>query len=101
MHSSSMGSPNWLGAYGIKLAVAYADGGTEPPRFTQVDMPLIQPGDVVVCLKGTREELLEKGCNTFHPDLGVPPNYFVDTWSPLVSELDLFSALNGTVPEGQ
>jgi len=101
MHSSSMGSPNWLGAYGIKLAVAYADGGAEPPRFTQVDMPLIEPGQVIVCVKGTREELLEKGCNTFHPDLGVPPNYFVDIWNPLVSELDLFSALNGTVPEGQ
>ena len=101
MHSSSMGSPNWLGAYGIKLAVAYADGGAEPPRFTQVDMPLVEPGQVILCVKGTREELLEKGCNTFHPDLGVPPNYFVDTWSPLVSELDLFSALNGTVPEGQ
>ena len=101
MRSSSMGSPNWLGAYALKLAVAYADGGAEPPRFTQVSMPLVEPGQVIVCTKGTREELLAKHCNAYHPDLGVPPNYFVDTWDPLVGELDLFSALNGTVPEGQ
>ena len=101
MKSSSMGSPTWLGAYALKIAVAYADGGAEPPRFTQVPMPLVEPGQVVVCTEGTREELLERNCNTYHPDLGVPPNYFVDVWHPWVSELDLFSALEGTVPEGQ
>ncbi len=101
MKSSSMGSPTWLGAYALKIAVAYADGGAEPPRFTQVPMPLVEPGQVVVCTEGTREELLERNCNTYHPDLGVPPNYFVDVWHPWVGELDLFSALEGTVPEGQ
>lgn len=101
MRSSSMGSPNWLGAYALKLAVAYADGGPEPPRFTQVPMPLVEPGQVAVCTKGTREELLARNCNAYHPDLGVPPNYFVDVWHPWVSELDLFSALEGMVPAGQ
>jgi len=101
MKLSSMGSPIWLGAYALKLAVAYADGGPEPAKFTKVDMPLVEPGGVVVCTKGTREELLEKHCNAYDPKLGVPPNYFVDVWDPMISELDLFSALNGTVPEGQ
>jgi hypothetical protein len=30
-----------------------------------------------------------------------PANYFIDVWSKEVPELDLYSALNGTVPEGQ
>ena len=76
MKSSSMGSPTWLGAYALKIAVAYADGGAEPPRFTQVPMPLVEPGQVVVCTEGTREELLERNCNTYHPDLGVPAELF-------------------------
>ena len=48
-----------------------------------------------------RQELLARNCNTYHTDLGVPPNYFVDVWHPWVSDLDLFSALEGKVPEGQ
>ena len=61
----------------------------------------LERGQVVVCTEGTQEELLARNCNTYHPDLGVPPNYFVDVWHPWVSELDLFSALEGKVPEGQ
>jgi hypothetical protein len=30
-----------------------------------------------------------------------PASYFIDVWSKTIPELDLYSALNGTVPAGQ
>ena len=49
-----------------------------------------------------RAELIKKkyAC-TVVPLSVAPSNYYIDVWSPEVPELDLYSALNGTVPEGQ
>ena len=65
-------------------------------------MPLATPGETVMCEKADLAELRAKNfaCNAV-PLSVAPTNYFIDVWDISVPELDLYSALNGTVPEGQ
>ena len=65
-------------------------------------MPLATPGETVMCEKADLAELRAKNfaCNAV-PLSVAPTNYFIDVWYISVPELDLYSALNGTVPEGQ
>lgn len=105
----SMGSPPWAAPYAFKLAVSIHDGKTVP-KVTQIPMPLVTNVPVanvdtqknVFCEKADRAELIKKHYACTAVPLSVAPsNYFIDVWSPKVPELDLYSALKGTVPEGQ
>ncbi len=105
----SMGSPPWAAPYAFKLAVDIRDGKTLP-KFNQIPMPLVTNEAVqnvdtqpdVMCEKADREELVKKNYACTAVPLSVAPsNYYIDVWSSKVPELDLYSALNGTVPAGQ
>jgi ribose transport system substrate-binding protein len=105
----SMGSPPWAAPYAFKLAIGIHDG-ENVPKITQIPMPLVTNQPVtnvdtqnnVFCKKADRAELIEKNYACTAVPLSVAPsNFFIDVWSPKVPELDLYSALNGTVPAGQ
>jgi ribose transport system substrate-binding protein len=105
----SMGSPPWAAPYAFKLAVDIRDGKAVP-RVNQIPMPLVTNEAVanvdtqknVFCTKADRAELIEKKYACTSVPLSIAPsNYYIDVWSPQVPELDLYSALKGTVPEGQ
>jgi ribose transport system substrate-binding protein len=105
----SMGSPPWAAPYAFKLALGIRDGN-DVPKITQIPMPLVTNEPVqgvdtqpnVFCQKADRAELIEKNYTcTAVPLSAAPANYFIDVWSAKVPELDLYSALSGTVPEGQ
>jgi ribose transport system substrate-binding protein len=105
----SMGSPPWAAPYAFKLAVDIRDGKSKPkinqipmPLVTSVAVPHVDTQQNVLCEKADRAELVQKkyAC-TVVPLSVAPSNYYIDVWSPEVPELDLYSALNGTVPEGQ
>ena len=101
LRSASMGSPPWAAPLAFKLAVAIHDGA-DVPKFTEIRMPLTTPGETVMCEKADLAELRAKNfaCNAV-PLSVAPSNYFIDVWDISVPELDVYSALNGTVPEGQ
>ena len=65
-------------------------------------MPLVTPGHTVYCEKADLAELKAKdwACNAV-PLALAPSNYYIDVWHAEVPELDLYSALEGKVPEGQ
>lgn len=71
-------------------------------KFIEIPMPLVSSDETVFCEKADLEELKAKdwACNAVPLDIA-PANYFIDVWSKQVPQLDLYSALNGTVPEGQ
>jgi ribose transport system substrate-binding protein len=105
----SMGSPPWAAPYSFMLAVESRDG-QNIPKINQIPMPLVtnvpvgnvdtQPN--VFCEKADRAELVKmKDACTVVPLSVAPSNFYIDVWSPKVPELDLYSALNGTVPAGQ
>jgi ribose transport system substrate-binding protein len=105
----SMGSPPWAAPYAFKLAVDIHDGKSVP-KMNLVPMPLVTNTSVpgvdtqlnTLCEKADRAELIKKNyACTAVPLTVAPANYFIDVWSSKVPELDLYSALNGTVPEGQ
>jgi ribose transport system substrate-binding protein len=105
----SMGSPPWAAPYAFKIAVDIRDGKTIP-KVTQIPMPrvtheAVAAGDTpknVFCTKADRAELIETNYACTAVPLSIAPsNYYIDVWSPQVPELDLYSALKGTVPEGQ
>jgi ribose transport system substrate-binding protein len=105
----SMGSPPWAAPYAFKLAVDIRDGKTLP-RVNQIPMPLVTNEAVAnvdtqknfFCKKADRAELIATNyACTVVPLSIAPSNYYIDVWSPKVPELDLYSALKGTVPEGQ
>jgi len=97
----SMGSPPWAAPYALKLGVKIHDGETVA-KSTEVPMPLVKSGETVLCEKADLDELKKKdwACNAV-PLSVAPANYFIDVWSKEVPELDLYSALKGTVPAGQ
>ena len=97
----SMGSPPWAAPYAFKLGIKLKDGGTID-KNTEIPMPLVKSEGTVLCQKADRAELVAKNwtCNAV-PLSVAPANYFIDVWSSSVPELDLDSALKGTVPEGQ
>lgn len=97
----SMGSPPWAAPYAFKLAVAFRDG--KPlAKYNEIPMPLVTSEETVLCGKADLAELAAKDfkCNAV-PLSVAPANYFIDVWSKQVPELDLYSALNGSVPAGQ
>ncbi|MGC1356384.1 MAG: substrate-binding domain-containing protein [Xanthobacteraceae bacterium] len=105
----SMGSPPWAAPYAFKLAVDARDG-QDVPRINQVPMPLVTNETVgnvdtqpnVFCQKADRAELIKTNYACTAVPLSVAAsNFYIDVWSPKVPELDLYSALNGSVPEGQ
>jgi ribose transport system substrate-binding protein len=97
----SMGSPPWAAPYAFKLGIKLHDGATVE-KITEIPMPLVKSEDTVLCEKADRAELMAKDWTCNAVPLGVAPaNYFIDVWSKEVPELDLYSALNGRVPEGQ
>jgi ribose transport system substrate-binding protein len=100
--SASMGSPPWAAPYAFKLAMKMLDTGEDIPKFNEIPMPLVTPGQTVYCEKADLAELQAKdwSCNAVPLTLA-PSNYYIDVWHPWVPELDLYSALEGKVPEGQ
>lgn len=105
----SMGSPPWAAPYAFKLAVEARDG-KNIPKVNQIPMPLVTNAPVagvdtqpnVFCKKADRAELIKKNYACTAVPLSVAPsNFYIDVWSPKVPELDLYSALHGTVPSGQ
>ncbi|MEQ8348651.1 MAG: substrate-binding domain-containing protein [Sneathiellaceae bacterium] len=97
----SMGSPPWAAPYAFKLGMK-AHAGEAIEKYTEIPMPLVESDANVFCEKADLAELKEKdwAC-TVVPLAVAPANYFIDVWSKEVPELDLYSALNGTVPAGQ
>lgn len=97
----SMGSPPWAAPHAFKLGLQLYDG-TPIEKYNEIPMPLVTSDDTVFCETADRDELIAKdwSCNAV-PISIAPANYFIDVWSKDVPELDLYSALNGTVPEGQ
>ena len=100
LRSASMGSPPWAAPYAFKLGMAKFDGA-EIPRFAEIPMPLVTPGQTELCDTGDKTELTAKewSCNAV-PLSVAPSNYFIDVWHSQVPELDVYSALEGKVPEG-
>ena len=100
LRSASMGSPPWAAPAAFKLAMSKFDGA-DIPRFYEIPMPLVIPGEAELCDTGDKAELTAKNwsCNAV-PLSVAPSNYFIDVWHSEVPELDVYSALNGTVPEG-
>jgi hypothetical protein len=97
-----MGSPPWAAPYAFKLGINLHDGAAAVEKITEIPMPLVKSEDTVLCEKADRAELMAKDWTCNAVPLGVAPaNYFIDVWSKEVPELDLYSALKGTVPEGQ
>lgn len=101
MPGVSMGSPPWAAPYAFKLGLK-AHGGGQIEQYTEIPMPLVSPEDNVFCEKADLAELKAKdwACTAVPLDVA-PANFFIDVWSKEVPELDLYSALNGTVPAGQ
>jgi ribose transport system substrate-binding protein len=105
----SMGSPPWAAPYAFKLAIDIHDGKSMPkvnqipmPLVTNLSVPNVDTQENVLCEKADRAELIKKNyACTVVPLSVAPSNYYIDVWSPKVPELDLYSALNATVPEGQ
>jgi ribose transport system substrate-binding protein len=97
----SMGSPPWAAPYALKLAVDIHAGG-KAEKINEIPMPLVKSEDTIMCEKADLAELKAKNftCNAV-PFSVAPASYFIDVWSAEVPQLDLYSALNGTVPEGQ
>jgi ribose transport system substrate-binding protein len=97
----SMGSPPWAAPYALKLGVKI-HGGEKAEMINEIPMPLVKSEDTVMCQKADLKELVEKDftCNAV-PFAVAPASYFIDVWSKEVPELDLYSALNGTVPDGK
>jgi ribose transport system substrate-binding protein len=97
----SMGSPPWAAPLAFELAVK-AHGGEKVEHSTRIPLPLVSSEDTVLCEKADLAELKAKDwrCNAV-PLSVAPANYFIDVWSKQVPELDLYSALNGTVPQQQ
>ena len=100
LRSASMGSPPWAAPLAFKLAMTKFDG-TDIPHFYEIPMPLVTPGQAELCDIADKAELTAKNwsCNAV-PLSVAPSNYFIDVWHSEVPELDVYSALNGTVPEG-
>jgi ribose transport system substrate-binding protein len=94
----SMGSPPWAAPLALKLAVKIHDGEKVEP-LTRIPLPLVTSEGTVLCEKADLAELKAKnwGCNAVPLSIA-PANYFIDVWSKEVPELDLYSALNATVP---
>jgi ribose transport system substrate-binding protein len=101
VQGASMGSPVWAGAYAFTLAFKVKDGGTVP-KFTEIPMPLVTPENSRLCQKADRAELVKEDWKCTAVPLSVAPdNFYIDVFSKFIPQLDLYSALNGTVPEGQ
>ena len=100
LRSASMGSPPWAGPLALKLAMQKVDGG-DIPHFYKIEMPLVVPGEAALCETADLAELRATNwsCNAVPLDVA-PSNYFIDVWNTEVPELDLNSALNGSVPQG-
>jgi len=97
----SMGSPPWAAPYALKLGIK-VHGGEKAEKINQIPMPLVKSEETIMCEKADLKELVEKNwaCNAV-PLSVAPASYFIDVWSKEVPELDLYSALNGTVPDGK
>lgn len=101
MPGVSMGSPPWAAPYAFKLALKIRDG-EKVEKFNEIPMPLVSSEDTVMCETADLKELEAKNFACTAVPLSVAPaNFFIDVWSAMVPELDLASALNGTVPAGQ
>ena len=100
LRSASMGSPPWAAPFAFKLAMSKFDGA-EIPRVHEIPMPLITPGQTELCDTADKGELMAKNwsCNAV-PLSVAPSNYFIDVWHSEVPELDVYSALEGMVPDG-
>jgi ribose transport system substrate-binding protein len=97
----SMGSPPWAAPYALMKGLDIHAGGKQE-KFIEIPMPLVSSNETVFCQKADLAELKAKdwSCNVVPLDVA-PTNYFIDVWSKQVPQLDLYSALNGTVPAGQ
>jgi ribose transport system substrate-binding protein len=97
----SMGSPPWAAPYAFKLGLKI-HGGQSAPKVTEIPMPLVRSEDTKLCERADLPELqkVDFSCNAV-PLSVAPANFFIDVWSKQVPELDLYSALKGTVPKGQ
>jgi ribose transport system substrate-binding protein len=96
----SMGSPVWLAAYGVKLAFQVIDGG-KVEKWTKAPMPLVTAENSKQCQTADHDELVKNdfAC-TAVPFSVAPDNFYIDVWNKWIPELDINSALHGTVPAG-
>jgi ribose transport system substrate-binding protein len=96
-----MGSPPWAAPLSFKLAMKIHNGETVA-KVTEVPMPLVTSEDTKLCQTADLAELksVDWSCNAVPFDVA-PASYFIDVWSKDVPELDLYSALNGTVPASE
>jgi ribose transport system substrate-binding protein len=96
----SMGSPLWLGAYGLKLAFKVIVGG-KVEKWTKAPMPLVTGESSLLCKTADHEELVKDDFKCTAVPLSVAPdNFYIDVWNSWIPELDINSALHGTVPNG-
>lgn len=95
----SMGSPPWAAPYAFKLGIEAHDGG-EVGEVNEIELPLVSGENSVLCETGSLAELRKKdfACTAVPLEIA-PANYFIDVWDKKVPNLDLYSALNGTVPD--
>jgi ribose transport system substrate-binding protein len=99
MPGASMGSPPWAAPYAFKLAMKILNGG-KVSKTTYIPMPFVTQENNVLCKKADLAQLkaMDWKCAAVPLDLA-PANYFIDVWSSKNPMLDLYSALNGTVPK--
>lgn len=94
----SMGSPPWAAPYAFELGLK-VHAGAKMNKLTEIPMPLVTPENDVLCKKADLSELKAKDWTCTAVPLSLAPaNYFIDVWSKKVPQLDLYSALHGTVP---
>jgi hypothetical protein len=76
------------------------DGG-KVEKWTKAPMPLVTGGDSLLCDTADHEELVKKDFKCTAVPLSVAPdNFYIDVWNKWIPELDINSALHGTVPNG-
>lgn len=99
MPGASMGSPPWAAPYAFELAMKIHNGGTVS-KTNYIPMPFVTQKNDVLCKNADLAQLkAENWACTAVPLNLAPANYFIDVWSNEVPTLDLYSALNGTVPK--
>jgi ribose transport system substrate-binding protein len=93
----SAASPEYTGAYAVKIAVDVLDG-------KKIDKTIVVPGgrvvdkDIKLCETGSWEEM-KAGCNVFQAEIVPNPGWSDPIFSPDLPQVGLNAALTGTPEE--
>jgi ribose transport system substrate-binding protein len=99
-HGFTYAAPLFYGALQMKRAVAYLEGGAEPPHMDVQPLPYFmndaEHDQVKLCKEGSWKEMSETGCNVFQPSLIDNPAWFSALFSPDLPQIGVNAALKAT-----